>query len=93
MDKKIETNLYALSKLSAQSRAGYVKNYLLGETFVNVRWPNIRFRLCGRLPTPPGDPKRLPQWEVEWPSGRLGVVPEDSAIALYRLMDGSEQEA
>ncbi len=86
--------LDALSGLHANARAGYVKKFLLGETFANIRWPSLRFRLCGRL-TFCIDAEHGPfvQWYVEWSNGQRSSIPEDSAIALYRPIAEMEKAA
>ncbi len=87
-------SLDALSALHANARANYVKNFLLGETFANIRWPSLRFRLCERLHiySKMGD-WDCPQWYVEWSNGRRSSIPEDSVIALYRPVGEMEQAA
>lgn len=86
--------LDALSGLHANARAGYVKKFLLGETFANIRWPSLRFRLCGRLALRiETDRGSFAQWYVEWSNGRRSSIPEDSALALYRPIAEMEKAA
>ena len=92
MSKK--PSLDALSWLDAGARAGYVEKFMLGETFANIRWPSLRFRLCGRLTLSiEADRGSFVQWYVEWSNGQRSSIPEDSAIALYRPIAEMEKAA
>jgi len=92
MSKKPSSD--ALSWLDAGARAGYVEKFMLGEMFANIRWPSLRFRLCGRLTFRiKEDHVPFAQWHVEWSNGRRSSIPEDSALALYRPIAEMEKAA